>query len=560
MTAAIVCSDLSFNWPDGASVLSGLTVSFGPGRTGLIGVNGSGKSTLLKLIAGELRPGSGVVRARGEVGYLPQAVALGTRRTVSDLLGITAARAALHAIEAGETGEDVYAAVGDDWDVEERARAWLDRLGLDHLSLDDRVERLSGGETILVALAALFLRRPDIMLLDEPTNNLDLDARKRLYDAVASWTGVMVIVSHDRELLGLVDQVADLSGGQIRIYGGNLDAYDDLIAAEQAAAERAVTTAAADVRREQRDLVEAQVKQARRDRMGRQVAASGSIPRMVAHARKRAAQETAGRSRELHSERLQTARDRLEEAEQAVRDDAEIRVDLPGTAVPAGRTVLTVTGLDGAHWHPASPPPGAPPAPSAPPATPESPPVATLTELIVRGPERIALTGPNGAGKTTLLRAIAGLAARPGVTVRLGAVVGYLPQRLDILDDSLSVVDNVRSAAPAASVNEVRASLARFLFRGPRAERLAGMLSGGERFRAVLAALLLAQPAPQLLLLDEPTNNLDTASVRQLSQALEGYRGAILMASHDVPFLRSAGITRWLRLDREAGLAEIDPL
>ena len=577
MTAAIVCSDLSFSWPDGASVLSGLTVSFNPGRTGLIGVNGSGKSTLLKLIAGELSPASGTIKTRGEVGYLPQAITLGTRRTVSDLLGITVARAALHAIEAGETGEDLYATVGDDWDVEERARAWLDRLGLTHLGLDDRVERLSGGETILVALAALFLRRPDILLLDEPTNNLDLDARKRLYDAVASWTGVMVIVSHDRELLGLVDQVADLSGGQIRTYGGNLDAYEALLAAEQAAAERAVTTAAAEVRRERRDLVEAQVKQARRDRMGRQLAASGSIPRIVAHARKRAAQETAGRSRELHSERLQAARDRLEEAEQAVRDDAEIRVDLPGTAVPAGRTVLTVTGLDGAHWHPAaaladaasaaaladaapatvSDP--APLRPAAPQADPAAPPVKTLAELIVRGPERIALTGPNGSGKTTLLRAIAGLAARPGVTVRLGAVVGYLPQRLDILDDALSVVDNVRAAAPAASVNEVRASLARFLFRGPRAERLAGMLSGGERFRAVLAALLLAQPAPQLLLLDEPTNNLDMASVRQLSQALEGYRGAILVASHDVPFLRSAGITRWLRLDREAGLAEIAP-
>ena len=113
MTAAIVCSDLSFSWPDGAPVLSGLTVSLGPGRTGLIGVNGSGKSTLLRLIAGELRPGSGVVRARGEVGYLPQAIALGTRRTVSDLLGITAARDALHAIEAGETGEAAFAAVGE---------------------------------------------------------------------------------------------------------------------------------------------------------------------------------------------------------------------------------------------------------------------------------------------------------------------------------------------------------------------------------------------------------------------------------------------------------------
>ena len=575
MNAAIVCSDLSFSWPDGVPVLSGLTASFGPGRTGLIGVNGSGKSTLLKLIAGELRPGDGIVRARGEVGYLPQAITLGTRRTVSDLLGITAARAALHAIEAGETGEEAFAALGDDWDVEERGRAWLDRLGLAHLGLDDRVEWLSGGETIGVALAALFLRRPDVMLLDEPTNNLDLEARKRLYHAVASWAGVMVIVSHDRELLGLADQIADLSGGQIRMYGGNLEAYEGLLAAERTAAERAVAAASAEVRREQRDLVEAQVKQARRDRQGRQVAASGGLPRIVAYARKRAAQETAGRSRELHAERLQGARDRLEEAERAVRDDAQIRVGLPGTALPAGRTVLTVTGLDGAHWHPAATAAAAAttaaaaattaatattpvaattvtdPAPGAP--------VATLTELIVRGPERIALTGPNGAGKTTLLRAIAGLAERPGVTVRLAAVTGYLPQRLDILDDSLSVVDNVRAAAPAASVNEVRASLARFLFRGDRAERLASMLSGGERFRAVLAALLLAQPPPQLLLLDEPTNNLDMASVRQLSQALEGYRGAILVASHDVPFLRSVGITRWLRLDRDAGLAEIGP-
>jgi len=556
MTAAIICSDLSFCWPDGAPVLDGLTASFGPGRTGLIGVNGSGKSTLLKLIAGELHPGNGTIKTRGEVGYLPQAITLGTRRTVSGLLGITAARTALHAIEAGETREDLYLTIGDDWDVEERARAWLDRLGLAHLGLDDRVERLSGGETILVALAALFLRRPDVMLLDEPTNNLDLDARKRLYDAVASWTGVMVIVSHDRELLALVDQIADLSGGQIRMYGGNLEAYEALLGAEQAAAERAVIAASAEVRREQRDLVEAQVKQARRDRQGRRVAASQSIPRIVVNARKSAAQETAGRSRELHSERLRAARDRLEEAEQAVRDDAEIRVDLPGTAVPAGRTVLTVTGLDGAHWHPAAT--STDPAPATA-ADPDATPVATLTELIVRGPERIALNGPNGSGKTTLLRAIAGLAARPGIGIRLGAVIGYLPQRLDILDDSLSVVDNVRAAAPAASVNEVRASLARFLFRGERAERLAGMLSGGERFRAVLAALLLAQPPPQLLLLDEPTNNLDMASVRQLSQALEGYRGAILVASHDVPFLRSAGITRWLRLDRNAGLAEIGP-
>ena len=310
MAAAIVCSDLNFSWPDGTCVLSGLTLSIDAGRTGLIGVNGSGKSTLLRLIAGELRPAAGAVRTSTDVGYLPQAVNLGTRRTVSDLLGITAARNALHAIEAGDAfaGEamgdtwaggpapdafaaggavpDAFAAVGNDWDVEERARAWLDRLGLARLGLDDRVERLSGGETMGVALAALFLRRPGILLLDEPTNNLDLDARRRLYDTVVAWSGVMVIVSHDRELLGLVDRIADLSGGEIRMYGGNLDAYSELMAVEYEAAQRAVTSAGAEVRRQRRDLIDAQIKQATRDRQGRKVAASRSLPKAVTDARK----------------------------------------------------------------------------------------------------------------------------------------------------------------------------------------------------------------------------------------------------------------------------------
>jgi ATPase subunit of ABC transporter with duplicated ATPase domains len=274
----------------------------------------------------------------------------------------------------------------------------------------------------------------------------------------------------------------------------------------------------------------------------------------VAGARKRSAEETAGRSRELHAERIAAAEARLAEAEEAVRDDAEIRIDLPGTAVPAGRTVLTVRGLDGA-WHPQ-------PAAALTAASDGDGP-EPLAELIVRGPERIALTGPNGSGKTTLLRGMvagAGQDTPPGLAVRRGVAFGYLPQRLDILDDSLTVVDNVRAAAPAASVNEVRAGLARFLFRGARADQVAGTLSGGERFRAVLAALLLAQPPPQLLLLDEPTNSLDMASVRQLSQALSCYRGALVVASHDLPFLRSVGISRWLRLDREGRLADIDPV
>jgi ATPase subunit of ABC transporter with duplicated ATPase domains len=551
---SVVLSELSFSFPNGRVVLSGLNAAFGPGRTGLIGVNGSGKSTLLRLISGELRPASGSVTVTGEVGYLPQDLTLDTGASVASLLGIAAALDAIAAIEAGDVRPELFDAVGDDWDVADRALAWLSRLGLGHVGLDDRVGRLSGGEAMLTALAALFLRRPPVIVLDEPTNNLDLDARHRLYAAVESWPGVMLIVSHDRELLALMDQIAELTGapgspgGSLRMYGGNLEAYEAQLATEQAAARRAVAAAEAGVRREKRDLMANQTKQARRDRQGRAEAASGSLPPIVAHARKRAAQETAGRSREIGLERVAAAETRLAEAEEAVRDDDTIRISLPGTAVPAGRTVLTVRGLDGAWlpWRPAV----------------EADSAGALDELVVRGPERVALTGPNGAGKTTLLRHVTGeLDGLPdGLTVRLTGAVGYLPQRLDVLDEPASVVENVRAVAPAASVNEVRAGLARFLFRGTRADQPAGTLSGGERFRAVLAALLLAQPPPQLLLLDEPTNNLDMASARQLSEALSCYQGALLVASHDVPFLRSIGISRWLRLSRDGRLRESDPL
>ncbi len=215
------------------------------------------------------------------------------------------------------------------------------------------MRRLSGGETVLTALSARFLRRPAVLLLDEPTNNLDLDARRRLYAAVESWPGVALIVSHDRALLSRVDQVADLSCGSLRMYGGNLEAYETMLAAEQQAALRAVNAAESDVRREKRDLIETQVKQAKRDRQGRAVAASGSLPRIVAGGRKRAAQVTAGKGREIALARIADAKERLAEAEEALRDDASIRISLPGTAVPAGRTVLTVRGLDApwAPWH-----------------------------------------------------------------------------------------------------------------------------------------------------------------------------------------------------------------
>ncbi|MFI6805059.1 ABC-F family ATP-binding cassette domain-containing protein [Streptomyces luteogriseus] len=534
MSTSITVTSLAFTWPDGSPVFEDLDVAFGPGRTGLVGVNGSGKTTLLKLIAGELAPVDGTVRVAGEVGYLPQNVTLDTTLRVDEALGIAARRTALHAIEAGDVSETHFETVGDDWDVEERALAMLGELGLGHVGLDRAIGEVSGGESVLLRLAALLLRRPDVLLLDEPTNNLDLYARRRLYAAVQSWPGVMVVVSHDRELLDLVDQIADLRSGEITWYGGNYSDYEEALEIEQEAAERMVRVAESDFRKQKRELADAQVKLARRKRYGQKMWDQKREPKIVMGARKRAAQESAGKHRIMHEEKLAEARERLDEAVEAVRDDDEIRVDLPYTAVPPGRTVLTLQDL-GLRY-------GA----------------RVKGGFDLRGPERVALIGRNGAGKTTLLRTITGELAPETGEVRAHVPLRFLPQRLDVLDGELSVVENVARFAPDATNNRIRARLARFLFRGARADRKAATLSGGERFRAALAALMLAEPAPQLLLLDEPTNNLDMASVRQLTTALESYEGALIVASHDLPFLDSIGITRRLLLE-DGELREITP-
>ncbi|WP_329222585.1 ATP-binding cassette domain-containing protein [Streptomyces sp. NBC_01485] len=539
MTRSITCTSLAFSWPDGTPVFEGLDVAFGPGRTGLVGVNGSGKSTLLKLIAGDLTPADGAVRRTGEVGHLPQNVTLDTALKVDEALGIAAQRAALHAIEAGDASEAHFETVGDDWDVEERALATLGELGLGHIDLDRTIGEVSGGESVLLRLAALLLRRPDVLLLDEPTNNLDLYARRRLYAAVASWPGVLIVVSHDRELLDLVDQIADLRSGEITWYGGNFSAYEDALVTEQEAAERMVRVAESDLRKQKRDLTDARAKLARRKRYGQKMSDQKREPKIVMGARKRAAQESAGKHRIMHEEKLAEARERLDDAVEAVRDDDEIRVDLPYTAVPPGRDVLTLLDLRLAYG------------------------ARVAGGFDLRGPERVALVGRNGAGKTTLLRTIAGELAPLAGEAHARVPLRFLPQRLDVLDGSLTVAENVARFAPAATQNRIRARLARFLFRGARADQKAATLSGGERFRATLAALMLAEPAPQLLMLDEPTNNLDMASVRQLTTALESYEGALIVASHDLPFLESIGITRWLLLDgelRETTAAEVaDP-
>jgi ATPase subunit of ABC transporter with duplicated ATPase domains len=519
----IVCSDLSFSWPDGTAVFRDLSFTVPAGRTGLVAPNGAGKSTLLKLIAGEYLPDRGSVVVDGVLGYLPQTLPLVAGTTVAEVLGIAEVVRAIAAIEAGDAGEENFAVVGNDWDVEERARAQIDRLGLADVALDRVLGTLSGGQVVSLGLAAQLLRQPDVLLLDEPTNNLDRDARLRLYDVLGDWKGCLLLVSHDRTLLDRMDRIAELDHGVLRSFGGGFSAYEAAKQAAREVAEKNLRSAEQELKREKRELQQARERAARRAVTGART--NTDLPRIVRGGLKRKAQESAAKADDVHSRRLEDARARVDEADRALREDDTISLSLPDTTVPAGRTVfhgerIRVRDLFGDG-----------------------------VTLAIRGPERIALTGPNGAGKSTLLRVISGeLAPDGGLVTRAAGRIAYLSQRLDLLDLERSTLENLRTFAPALSPTETMYLLARFLFREERAQLPVGVLSGGERLRATLLCVLRAEPAPQLLLLDEPTNNLDLVSVAQLTAALGAYRGAFVLVSHDDRFLAEAGVTRWLRL------------
>lgn len=516
---------LSFQLPDGRLLFENIDLAFGAEITGLVGRNGVGKSSLISLLAGMVQPSAGTVRRTGKIALLRQMAHVRDDETVAGLFDVEAQLARLARIEAGVADDDDLAEA--DWTLQARFEKALADVGLEGVAFDRLLVTLSGGQRTRAALAALAFHEPDLILLDEPSNNLDRDGRQALYDFLDRWRGGAVIVSHDRELLARMDRIIELSSRGTRIYGGNFDAYQAQRDAERAGAEKALESAERMMRQKERAAQEARERQARRASAGRKSRVGSSDPKILLDARKERAEATTGRVDRL-AERLEAdAREALERSRDAVERRTPFSAGMSGAQVPAGKVLVEARALAIGR------------------ANGE---VLNLVDLTIVGPERVAVSGRNGVGKSTLLKTLAGLLPPLGGMLQVHARVAYFDQQVSLLQEDASILDNYRRINDGASDNECRSALARYAFRADAALQVVATLSGGERLRAGLACVAAGKSPPEMLMLDEPTNHLDLESVAEVEAGLREFGGALLVVSHDETFLENIGIERRLAL------------
>jgi ATPase subunit of ABC transporter with duplicated ATPase domains len=547
MTATLVTRGLA-GGHDHRTLFDSLDLTVAPGDVvGVVGANGAGKSTLLRLLAGIDEPQAGTITLSPSdafVGWLPQehervggetvaayiARRTGCAQATRDMDAAAAALGDTSSSGSGADPADTYSTALDRWlasgaaDLEERIPVVLADLGLDlggAPAEQATMTSLSGGQAARVGLAALLLSRFDIALLDEPTNDLDLDGLERLEAFVRGLRGGVVLVSHDREFLARsVTRVLELDLAQHshRVYGGGYEAYLE----ERATVRRHAREKYDEFAEKKADLVA-------RARTQREWSSQG-----VRNAMKKAPdndkirRKAATESSEKQAQKVRQMESRIARLDEVEEPRKEWQLEFTIGAAPRSSTVVST--LSSAVFEQGS---------------------FTLgpVSVQVNAGERIGITGHNGAGKSTLLRALLGRQAPNEGTASVGANVeiGEIDQARSLLVGSRPLAAAFEELVPAMESGEVRTLLAKFGLKADHVSRPVDELSPGERTRAALA--LLQARGVNVLVLDEPTNHLDLAAIEQLEQALESYRGTLLLVTHDRRMLDTVLLDRHWRVD-----------
>lgn len=499
-------------------------------KTALIGNNGEGKSTLLKIIAGELQPTYGQIIVETEPYYVPQIFGQFNHLNIAQALLIEDKLNALKEILNGNTSEENFNLLNDDWTIEDRCKEALNYWQLDDLDLSQKMETLSGGQKTKVFLAGISIHQPELVLLDEPSNHLDVSGRQLLYDFIQATKGSLIVVSHDRKLLNLLDTVCELSKQGIKVYGGNYDFYKEQKQIENNALNQDIQSKEKALRKakeKERETIERQQKLDTRAQKG---LGKAGLPKIVSNTWKNSAERSTAKIASVHSEKIGGISQDLQELRSALPDIDKMKFGFGNSALHKGKILFTAKDINFAYntqplWK------------------------DNLNFQITSG-ERIALKGQNGSGKTTLIKLILGdIEPQTGTIYRADNKAVYIDQDYSLLDNKLKVYEQAQQFnGSSLQEHEIKIRLNRFLFTKDDWDKSCSALSGGERMRLLLCCLTINSKSPDIIIFDEPTNNLDIQNVEILTVAINEYQETLIVVSHDETFLEQINIERTIEL------------
>ncbi|WP_303312222.1 ABC-F family ATP-binding cassette domain-containing protein [Hymenobacter sp. BT730] len=499
-------------------------------KIALIGNNGVGKSTLLKIMAGLLPPSSGHVQASSTPYYIPQHFGQFDDLTVAQALHIEGKIMALQEILDGQATDSNLAVLDDDWTIEERSQEALLQWGLAELSLTQRMASLSGGQKTKVFLAGIAIHQPEIVLLDEPSNHLDTAGRQLLYHFLQTSSSTLLVVSHDRKLLNLLDSVCELSKRGITLYGGNYEFYAEQKQVESNALSQDVKSREKALRKAKETEREALERKQKQDARGKKNQDKAGLPTIMLGMMRNSAENSSARLKGIHAEKVGALSQELSELRQELPDTDKMKLGFDNSTLHKGKILLTAQELNydyGSHllWREA-------------------------LNFQIQSGERLALRGLNGSGKTTLIKLMLGeLEPTQGTLYRAGNKAVFIDQDYSLLHDQLSVYEQAQQFNTSGlQEHEVKIRLTRFLFTRAYWDKPCSILSGGEKMRLLLCCLMISHQAPDLIILDEPTNNLDIQNLEILTAALHDYYGTLIVVSHDEVFLQQLHVERAILL------------
>lgn len=499
-------------------------------KIAIAGNNGSGKSTLLNIIAGVLQPVAGHISVDVIPYYVPQVFGQYNHLTIAQALGIDKKLTALKEILKGDASESNFELLQDDWSIEERCAEALSYWKLQGLDLVMPMASLSGGQKTKVFLAGIIIHKPELVLMDEPSNHLDVSGRQQLYDFIMHAKCTLVVVSHDRKLLNLLNTICELGKNGIKTYGGNYDFYLLQKQSEQNALNQSIHFKERELkaaREKERNVAE---KQQKLDARGKGKQEKAGVARIMMNTMRNKAENSTSKLKNIHAERIGDVTDELHELRANRPDIDKMKLGFDDSALHKGKVLFSAEELNfnyggGLLWQKA------------------------LSFTIESG-ERILLKGDNGSGKTTLIKIITGALRETAGKVQNSIDRSvYIDQDYSLIEDELSVYEQVQKFNTSGlEEHDIKMRLSRFLFGAPAWDKICSSLSGGERMRLMLCCLTVGNGAPDVIILDEPTNNLDVQNIEILTTAINDYKGTLIVVSHDEVFVESIAIDRAIEL------------